>query len=91
MCSCNRILELWLYRCFFVIKFFRKVVNSCFSGMEMNNKYDSLWLAVSLSHTCTHYIYIYYIYRGFLTRMVYLYNNIEGFRPEWCISTIYHA
>ena len=28
---------------------------------------------------------------GFPSRMAYLYNDIEGFQPEWCISTIYHA
>ena len=27
-------------------------------------------------------------YQGFLTRMVYLYNDIEGFQPEWYISTM---
>ena len=26
--------------------------------------------------------------RGFPTRMVYLCNDIEGFRPEWCISAM---
>ena len=33
-----------------------------------------------------HLIIVHGIYRGFLTRMVYLMHDIEGFRPEWCIS-----
>ena len=33
------------------------------------------------------YILTSLIYREFPTRMVYLYNHIEGFRPEWCISS----
>ena len=30
-------------------------------------------------------------YRGFPTRMVYLKHDIEGFRPEWCISSMIYS
>ena len=39
-------------------------------------------MCLSYTHTHTHTHTIYYIY-------IFIY--IEGFRPEWCISTIYHA
>ena len=49
----------------------------------MQTQYIHIWTNIKQSYSDT--------YRAFPTRMVYLKHDIEGLRPEWCISTIYHA